>query len=177
MEKWIEKQTVFKGQVFSVSTGRILLDDGNETRRDIVEHNGGVAIVPIIGDDVILIHQFRISIEREILELPAGRLEVDETPETCAKREIKEELGLSAKRLVLAHTYYSSIGFTNEKMYIFLAFDLQEGKKQLEWDERIRSERVKIQEIETKLRSGEIEDSKTIIGLYAAIAYIQKNGV
>jgi ADP-ribose pyrophosphatase len=175
METWIDKQIVFSGKVFSVVSGKVRLDDGNETRRDVVGHNGGTALVPILGDKIVLIRKFRISIGRELLELPAGRLEIDETPENCARREIEEELGLRADRLVLVHTYYSSVGFTNERMYIYLALDLQEVEKHLEWDERIQIVRVPIAEIESKVRNGEFEDSKTIIGLYAALAYMGLN--
>lgn len=174
MEKWIDRRSVFSGKIFSVTTGRVRLDDGSETRRDIVEHYGGSALVPILGNEIVLIRQFRISIGRDLLELPAGRLEIGETPESCAAREIEEELGLHAGRLVLIHTYYSSVGFTNERMYIYLALDLQKVDRKLEWDERIRTVQVPIAEIESKVRNGEFEDSKTIIGLYAALAYLGK---
>lgn len=174
METWIDKQTAFNGKIFSVATGAVRLDDGSTARRDIVEHHGGAALVPILGDEIILTRQFRISIERELLELPAGRLEVGETPEECARREIEEELGYRPGKMVLAHSYYSSVGFTNERMYIYLALDLQEVEKNLEWDERIQMVRLPLAEIKTKLRNGEIEDSKTIIGLYAALGYLRQ---
>lgn len=173
METWTEKHSVFNGNIFSVTTGQVRLDDGSETRRDIVEHHGGVAIVPVLGNEIALIRQFRISIEREILELPAGRLEIGETPDECAWREIEEELGYRPGKMVLLHTYYSSVGFTNEQMSIFLALDLAQVGKKLEWDERIQMVRMPITEIENKLRQGEFEDSKTIIGLYALLAYLQ----
>ena len=173
MENWIDSQVVFSGRVFSVRTGNVGLDDGNIARRDVVEHGGGVAIVPIIGDNIILIRQFRVSIGREIVEIPAGRLEINEAPESCADREIQEELGYRAERLVLAHSYYSSVGFTNERMYVYIGFDLRETERRPEWDERIQMVRLPITEVETKLHSGEFEDSKTIIGLYATLSYLK----
>ena len=175
METWIDSQVVFSGRVFSVRTGNVCLDDSNIARRDIVEHSGGVAIVPIIDNNVIFIRQFRVSIGREIIEIPAGRLEINETPESCAYREIQEELGYCAERLELAHSYYSSVGFTNERMYVYLGLDLRETKRQLEWDERIQMIRLPITDVETKLRGGEFEDSKTIIGLYAMLSYLKEN--
>jgi ADP-ribose pyrophosphatase len=173
VETWIDSQVVFSGRVFSVRTGSVCLDDGSNTRRDIVEHGGGVAIVPMIDNSAILIQQFRISIGREIVEIPAGRLEINETPESCAYREIEEELGYRAGKLVLAHSYYSSVGFTNERMYVYLGFDLCETKKRPEWDERIQIIRLPIPDVEKKLRCGEFEDSKTIIGLYAMLSYLK----
>jgi ADP-ribose pyrophosphatase len=175
METWIDSQVVFSGRVFSVRTGSVCLDDGSNARRDIVEHGGGVAIVPIIGDSVILIRQFRVSIGREIIEIPAGRLEVDESPESCAYREIQEELGYRAERLVLAHSYYSSVGFTNERMFVYLGFDLRETQGHPEWDERIQIMRLPITEVKVRLIRGDFEDSKTIIGLYAMLSYLKED--
>lgn len=175
METWIDSKVVFSGRIFSVRTGLVSLDDGSNTQRDIVEHAGGVAIVPIIGNEIVLIRQFRVSIGREIVELPAGRLENGEAPESCAIREMEEELGYRAEKLVLAHSYYSSVGFTTERMYVYLGFDLRETKKKPEWDERIQIVKFPISEIESKLLHGEFEDSKTIIGLYAMLLYLKEN--
>jgi ADP-ribose pyrophosphatase len=174
MENWIDSQVAFSGRVFSVRTGTVCLDDGSNARRDVVEHGGGVAIVPIMDDSVVLIRQFRVSIGREIIEIPAGRLEANESPESCADREIQEELGCRAERLVLAHSYYSSVGFTNERMFVYLGFDLVEAERHLEWDERIQIIRLPISEVEVKLTRGDFEDSKTIVGLYALLSYLKK---
>ena len=174
MEKWIDSKTCFSGKIFSVKTGLVVLEDGSEAQRDIVEHHGGVAVVPVIGDDVALIKQFRISIGREIVEIPAGKLENGEVPEDCARRELEEELGYRANDLILAHSYYSSVGFTNEPMHIYLAVELNESKQKPDWDERIQILKYPIREIENKLINNEFEDSKTIIGLYAMLRYLQK---
>ena len=165
METWIRNERLYTGKIFSLRVGEVRLDDGRVAGRDVVEHPGGVAIVPVLDDSVILVRQFRISIEREIIELPAGRLEDGEAPEISAARELEEELGYLAGRMILATSYFSTVGFTNEKMYIYLAFDLQETEAKPEWDERIESIKIPISEIETKLSNNEFEDSKTIIGL------------
>ena len=174
METWVDSEIVFSGRVFSVRTGTVCLDDRSNAQRDVVEHSGGVAVVPIIDNEIALIRQFRISIGREIIELPAGRLENGETPENCARREIEEELGYRAEKLVLAHSYYSSVGFTNERMYVYLGLNLKETKKRPEWDERIQMVRLPVSEIFPKLLRGEFEDSKTIIGLYAMLGYLSR---
>jgi ADP-ribose pyrophosphatase len=173
MESWIDRKTVFSGKVFTVASGRVRLDDGSHAQRDVVDHAGGVGIVPILGNDVALIRQFRIAIGREIIEIPAGRLEQGEDPETCACRELEEELGLQIGKLVLAHAYYSTVGFSNERMYVYIASELQETAKNLEWDERIQLVRMPVVEVETRLNKGEFEDSKTIIGLYALLRYLK----
>jgi ADP-ribose pyrophosphatase len=177
VETWVENRVAFSGSIFSVRTGTVCLDDGSHRRRDIVDHVGGVAIVPIVQDRVVLVRQFRLSIGREIIEIPAGRLEDNESPETCAQREIEEEAGYRAKNLVLVHSYYSSVGFTNERMYIYLAYNLDETSGRPEQDERIQIVRLPITDVEAKLRRHEFEDSKTIIGLYAALAFLDAGGV
>jgi len=173
MENWIDSRIAFSGKIFQVRTGNVSLQDGSNAQRDIVDHSGGVAIVPIIGDEVVLIRQFRISIGREIIELPAGKLEQDEKPEVCARRELEEEIGFKVGRLVLAQSYYSSVGFTNERMYVYLGFDLEETEKKLEWDEYIQVIRLPISEVKSKLFRGEFEDSKTIIGLSSMLIYLE----
>jgi len=170
METWVSKQKRFEGQIFSVSVGEARLDDGTLVSREMVAHHGGVAVVPVLGDAVILIRQFRIAININILEIPAGRLKGDEDPAVRARIELEEEVGYRAGQLELAHTYFSSAGFTNERMRIFLAFDLEQTTQKLEFDERIEIVHIPINDIAGMLAAGEIEDAKTIIGLRALLA-------
>lgn len=172
METWLRCKQVYEGRIVSLWVGDVRLDDGSTASREVVRHIGGVAIVPVLDDSVILIRQFRISIGREILELPAGRLEKNESPEDCARRELEEEIGYLAGKIVPAVSYYSSVGFTDEKMYIFLAFQLQRVGESLESDERIQRIEVPIAEVKSRLANNEFEDSKTIIGLRELLAYI-----
>ena len=167
MEKWIRRERPFTGRIFSLVVGEVALDDGRTARREIIEHNGGVAIVPVLDDAVILIRQFRIAIGKTILELPAGRLEGDEEPEQRARLELAEEIGYRAGKMRLAHTYFSAAGFTNEPMHIFLAFDLEWVGQNLEEEERIELVRLPLADIQEWLVSGKIEDAKTLIGLNA----------
>lgn len=171
MEKWIRYKKEYIGKIFNLITGEVQLDNGSITHREMIEHNGGVAIVPVINDNVILIRQFRISIDQEIVELPAGRIEIDESPEVTAKRELEEEIGYTSNKLVLATSYYSSVGFTNEKMYIYLAFDLHKTPSLSDWDEKIKTLEIPLDEIETKLSNNEFEDSKTLIGLRELLSF------
>lgn len=173
METWIEKQTAFEGKIFSVSTGRVRLDDGSEVRRDIIEHHGGTAIVPVLGDGILLIRQFHIAIERDLLELPAGRLEPNEDPLDCAARELEEEIGYRANKLIPIASYFASVGNSNERMHLFLALDLEKTERRLEYDERIGEILMPIAVVREKLAKQEFEDSKTIIGLREALAYLE----
>ena len=172
METWVRKERKFEGRIFAVDAGEARLDDGTLVGREMVAHRGGVAVVPVVEDWVILIRQFRIAINRHILEIPAGRLEGDEAPAERALAELEEEVGYRAGRLVLAHTYFASAGFTNERMHIYLAFDLQKTAQNLEFDEWVEIVFLPIGEIAARLATGEIEDAKTIIGLRALLAHL-----
>ena len=175
METWVDSEHIYRGKIISVRVGNVRLDNGSIAKREVVEHSGGVAIVPVRDEAVVLARQFRISVGREVIELPAGKLEDQETPRECALRELEEELGYRATQLVLMTSYYSSVGFTNEKMYIFLGLGLERTKERPEWDEQIQTVEMPISEIETKLSNSEFEDSKTIIGLYELMSYLRKH--
>jgi len=175
MEKWITKEEIHKGKIFSLWGGKVSLDNGNTAIREYVLHPGGVAIVPVIDDNVILIRQFRIAIQRELIELPAGRLEPNEEPASCARRELEEEVGYRANELIPLASYFSSVGFTDERMHIFLARELEKTNLQLEADERIRAVVMPIGTIKEKLDAREFEDAKTIIGLREFLAYLGRS--
>jgi ADP-ribose pyrophosphatase len=175
MEKWIKQEEIHKGKVFSVWGGQAVLDNGEIVIREYIKHSGGVGIVPIIDGNVILIEQFRISIGRELIELPAGRLEQNEEPMSCAARELEEEIGYRAKKLIPIASYFASVGNSNERMYLFLALDLEKTEQRLEADERIREVVVPLETVKKKLANQEYEDSKTIIGLREALAYLERN--
>jgi ADP-ribose pyrophosphatase len=175
MEKWIKQEEIYQGKIFSLWGGEVSLDNGEIAVREYIRHDGGVAMVPVIDGNVILIRQFRISIERELIELPAGRLEPGEKPMDCAARELEEEIGYRAGQLIPIASYYASVGNSNERMYLFLALDLEKTELRLEADERIREVSMPLDEIKQKLASREFEDSKTIIGLREALAYLEGN--
>lgn len=174
MEKWIKQEEIHKGKIFSLWGGQVTLDNGEVAVREYIRHTGGVGIVPVVHGNVILIRQFRISIERELIELPAGRLEPNEEPMTCAARELEEETGYRANKLIPIASYFASVGNSNERMYLFLALDLEKTERRLEADERIREIVMSLETIKEKLEKQEFEDSKTIIGLREALVYLER---
>lgn len=160
----------------SLVVGEVRLDDGHTAVREVLRHPGGVGIVPVLGDSVILISQFRITIGRQILEIPAGKREPGEDPEVCARRELEEEIGYRAGRVVPASTYYSSVGFVDERMHLYMAFDLQETTRRPDRDERIHPVVLSLDEVRRRLEHRLFEDSKTIIGLRELLAYQERSG-
>jgi ADP-ribose pyrophosphatase len=134
-----------------------------------------VAIVPVVDHNVILIRQFRITIERDLIELPAGLLEPGEEPVQCAARELEEETGYRPKELISLASYFSSVGFADERMHIFLALDPEKASLKLQPDERIREVLMPVQSIRENLDSQVFEDAKTIIGLREFLAYRERN--
>lgn len=175
MEKWIKQEEIHKGKIFSLWGGQVELDNGEIAVREYIRHSGGVGIVPVVDGNVILIRQFRISIERELIELPAGRLEPNENPMECASRELEEEIGYRAKKLIPIASYFASVGNSNERMHLFLALDLEKTERHLEADERIREVVLSVEQVKKKLAKQEFEDSKTIIGLREALVYLEQN--
>jgi ADP-ribose pyrophosphatase len=128
-----------------------------------------VGVVAILDNHIILVKQFRISIKKYILEIPAGRLEKGEKPKESARRELMEEVGCEAKTLQLISEYYSGVGFSTERMYIFLATDIKKKIATPEVDEDIEMIELPLAEVKRMLDNGEFNDSKTIIGLREAL--------
>jgi ADP-ribose pyrophosphatase len=175
VEKWIRQEEIYEGKIFSLWGGQVELDNGEIAVREYIRHSGGVGIVPVIDGNIILIRQFRISIERELIELPAGRLEPNENPMECAARELEEEIGYRAGKLICLASYFASVGNSNEMMYLYLALDLEKTDRHLESDERIREIVMSLEMVKEKLANQEFDDSKTIIGLREALAYLDGN--
>jgi ADP-ribose pyrophosphatase len=174
VERWLQQSVKYQGRIFSVVAGQAQLADGQRVPREMVINRGGVAIVPLLGQEILLVRQFRIAINGYLLELPAGRLEGDESPEFRARCELEEEAGYQAGAMKLLSAYYSSAGFTNERLSIFLATDLREVGQQLEFDENIELVSLPLAEVRARLAAGRFEDAKTIIGLRVCLDYLKR---
>ena len=135
-------------------------------KRELVEVGGAVGIVAITDDNkVVLVKQFRKPIEKPIFEIPAGKLEKNESPKECAERELKEETGYSAKNIKLIHKFFTSAGFSNEIMFVYLATGLTPGENNLDADEFLDVYEIELEEAYNMVLKNDVEDAKTSIGL------------
>ena len=168
LPKIINSQKVFAGRVFDVTVDTV--SEGAVTyQREVVHHHGSAVIIPIFDDGTVsLVRQYRHPAVRYLLEAPAGTLDDGERPEAGAARELQEELGLVAGRLEKLSEFFVSPGFCEEKMWVYLATELSEGKQFLDEDEIIEVVRLPITDALEMITSGEIQDAKTIIGLMLA---------
>src|SRR5829696_7819129 len=166
--KILNSQKIYEGNIFKVTVDTI--SEGELTyQRDVVHHPGSAVIVPVHDDGtVVLVRQYRHPTVRYLLEAPAGTLARGERPETGAARELQEELGLIAGRLEKLSEFFVSPGFCEEKMWVYLATELSEGKQFLDEDEVLEIVRMPIGDALEMITSGEIQDAKTIIGLMLA---------
>ncbi|HKX27789.1 MAG TPA: NUDIX hydrolase [Blastocatellia bacterium] len=165
----IESQRIFSGAVFDVDRDRLVEDGGMEIVREIVRHPGGAGGLPWLDDGrVALVKQYRHPARRELLEIPAGRMEAGETPMECAAREIEQETGWRAGRMEKLTEFYSTPGFCEEKLYVYLARDLVPVPRQLDHDEFVDLVYLPFAEAIEMATRGEIEDSKTIVALFLA---------
>ena len=167
------EEEVWRGSLVSAGVGHHLAPDGSEFERDVVHHPGAVSVVPVVdgGSTVLLVRQYRAAIDRELLEIPAGKRDVDgEAPEITARRELEEEIGMRAGRLEKLAEFYNSPGFCDEHSHVFLALDLEPCKMSLQGVEErhMTIERVAMADVPGLIASGEIVDAKTIIGLCLA---------
>ncbi|SCG83330.1 ADP-ribose pyrophosphatase [Proteiniborus sp. DW1] len=175
-EKTMKSEKIYEGKILSVRVDTVELPDKKYSKREIVEHPGAVAIVAITDEkEIVLVKQFRKATETVLLEIPAGKLEINEHPQDCAIRELKEETGLEAKKIEYILDYYSSPGFANEKVHIFIASELLSGEAELEEDEYIDVVKVNMDEALEMINNGTIKDGKTIIGIFMAYNKLNNN--
>lgn len=167
--KTLSTQLIFKGSVFNVRQDRVLLENGNTSMMDIVEHNGGVSILPVDDEgNIWFVRQYRHPAEQLILEIPAGTLEPGESPEACAAREIREETGMAAGELTKLGELFLAPGYSSDYMYVFLARDLTPSPLPGDENEIISIEKYPVDEVFRMAESGEIIDAKTLVALFLA---------
>ena len=165
-ERTLKSERIYEGKILNLRVDTVELPDKKYSKREIVEHAGAAAVVPLTKDGrVVLVKQFRKPVEAELYEIPAGRLETKEQPEACAARELGEETGYTTDALEKLIVYYTSPGFSNEAIHIYAARDLVEGKADPDEDEYLEVFHFTMEEALTMIREGEIKDSKTIVGL------------
>lgn len=162
------RRMVYSGEIFTVGLEKYRLPNGRCSTFEIVRHPGGAAVLPVLSDGrLLLIRQFRPSVESMVYEIPAGRLEEGEELSSCAGRELEEETGYRAGRIVPLGGLYSAVGFCNEYIALFLATDLEHLGRQLEPDEIIELFPVTLEQALQKIDAGEIVDGKTQLALFS----------
>lgn len=171
------RDILYKGVVFDLIVDYIEYPSGNGSVREVAKHPGGAVVVPVFDNgDVLMIKQYRYPIDEIIYELPAGKLDPDEDPEDCARRELEEETGYRAERLEKLTAFYTTPGFCTEKLHIYLATGLKklESGQQLEEGEAsISIETIPVKKTLEMIESQEIVDGKTIVGLFLAIRHVE----
>jgi len=161
------KRTVFEGHAFDVEELIVSLPDGRIRNYDLVNHKDSVTIIPIDEDGKFwLVEQYRMGSECSLLELPAGVIDENESPESCAAREVREEIGMAAGQLLLIGSVYLAPGYSNEINHIFLAKDLSPDSLQQDDDEFLTIQKYSEQELTALIRNGDLVDSKSLAALY-----------
>jgi ADP-ribose pyrophosphatase len=163
-EKTIHTTPIFDGKVIKLQVDDVLLPNGKEAKRELINHPGAVAIIPITKDKkVVFVEQYRKPLEKSIIEIPAGKLEPGESPEKTAIRELEEETGYTTKRLTKVTSFYTSPGFADELMHIYLTDELEklENPPALDEDEFVEILELTLDEAKQYVEEQRIHDAKT----------------
>jgi ADP-ribose pyrophosphatase len=167
------EREVWHGPLLRFTVATVAGPDGATFEREVVHHPGAVSVVPVAddGDAVLLVRQYRVAVGRDLLEIPAGKRDVEgEPPEATARRELEEEVGMRAGRVEKLAEFYNSPGFCDEHSYVFLALDLTPAASSAhsEEEQHMTVERVLLDDVPVLIASGELMDAKSIIGLCLA---------
>lgn len=174
-EEKISCEDKYRGRIIYVHSDQVRLSDGAVARREIVEHSGGVAIIPVEEDGTVYcVRQYRYAVGDHVLEVPAGKLNQGEEPFSCAVRELSEETGLTADEYTFLGMFYPSPGYCREKLYIYLATGLHQGKAHLDQGEFLDVEKIPLSKLTDMAMSGELCDAKTIIAVLKAAKLLDK---
>jgi len=171
----VSSRRVYTGRVVSLDIDEVRFPDGTIGELEMIRHSGASAVVPLLDagkadPDVVLIRQYRYAANGYVYEIPAGRLDPGESPQECAERELREETGYLAGRLRRLTTIYTTPGFTDEQIHIFVAEDLTNGVATPEADEFMELQVIPLSRAVAMIHAGEIVDAKTAIGLLLAQA-------
>lgn len=158
---------VYRGRLLRLRVATVELPNGRQTTREVVEHPGAVAIIPLLDRNrILLTRQYRIATSRHLVEIPAGTLEPSESPVSCAKRELMEETGHSARQIRKIFSCYLAPGYSTEKIHFFLASNLTPARAKQAEDEAITVREMGLHEGLRAIEKGDIQDAKTICALY-----------
>lgn len=171
-EKTIRSEKIFSGNVIRLFLEDVELPNGKTSKREIVKHPGAVAILAITDENkIVMVEQYRKALERTIIEIPAGKLEKGEEPAACARRELEEETGYGCGSLEWLTSFYTSPGFSDEIVHIYMAKGLEkiENSASLDEDEFVNIEEMTLEEALQSIKEQKIYDAKTVF----AVQYMQ----
>jgi ADP-ribose pyrophosphatase len=164
----VRRHVIYEGRVVRVVREVLRTGRGRMTR-DVIRHPGAVVVLPVLaGGRIVLVRQYRHAVGCSLLELPAGTLDRGESPLVCARRELEEETGWRARRWRRLSQFYGAPGVLSELMHLFLARDLVPGQAQPDPDEELQTVILTLRQALAQVRSGVIQDAKTIIGILLA---------
>jgi len=170
----LKSEIVHPGRAFTVRRDTLRMPDGRETRFDIIEHIGSVSILPVDEQgNLLFVRQFRQAAGMDLLELPAGTLDVGEAPEACAHRELREETGMAAGKLELLGGFYLAPGYSTEYMHVYLATGLYPDPLEADADEFLSVEAIPVGTALAMARRGDIPDAKTLAALLLALPNLE----
>ncbi len=165
----IQSRPVHRGRVFELYSDRVVLSDGTAVDMDVIRHPGAAAIVPVNADGrLLLLRQYRYAVNREIWEIPAGTLEPGEAPLDCARRELEEEAGVVAGAWYPLGTITSLPGYSDEQIYLFMAGELSQTLQNPDPDEFLSVHEISREDAMAMIYRGDIQDAKTVAGLFMA---------
>ncbi|HWO00787.1 MAG TPA: NUDIX hydrolase [Blastocatellia bacterium] len=170
------RDDIYRGRVFGVSLSKFQSATKGEVEIEIVHHNGGAGALPVFEDGTIaLVRQWRYPLGRYSLEISAGRIETGQSPEETARRELEEEMGLRATEMQKLSEFFVAPGWCEEKIHVYLARGLQASSQDLDDDEEIEVVRMSLNDALARVRSGEIDDAKSIVTLLLAVPLLQRS--
>lgn len=165
----IKSDRLYEGKVLNLRVDTVEIPGKKYSKREIIEVSGAAAVVPVLEDGrVVLIKQYRKPLDKVIYEIPAGKLEPGEEPRECAVRELREETGYTSGKMTYLNEIFSSPGYANEKIHLFVATELTPGETEFDETESIESELFTFEELEKMIERGIISDAKTIVGIFMA---------
>ncbi len=171
----VSSRRVYSGRVISLDIDEVQFPDGSIGSLEMIRHPGASAVVPLLDSDddphVLLVRQYRYAADGYLYEIPAGRLDAGESPLECAHRELSEETGYRAERVEHLFTMYTTPGFTDEKIHLFLATGLSAGESHREADEFMELVPTRLSRALSMIEQGEIQDAKTALALLHAAVF------
>ncbi len=163
IEQTLRTTEIYKGKIIDLQLDEVELPNGKTSQRELVKHPGAVAVIPLTSEGrLVLVRQYRKALDKIIVEIPAGKLEENEERISCAKRELEEETGYAAKELRFVASFYTSPGFANEIIHLYLAEQLTNGEANTDEDEFLDVVEVTLDEAEQMVKEQSIHDAKTM---------------